>query len=156
MASDPQFTKDELEVLGRAAYASGFLVVGIDRRRLEVPKESVAILHGLRTKQYPGPGVSVIEMVRSRINSVETKKSLADPTAEDFPDRVLPMLTLAAEIVDAKCDPEVAAGYKDWIADIALRTARASKEAGDSHTGDVKISDKEQVILDRIDEALGR
>jgi len=156
MASDPQFTKDELEVLGRAAYASGLLVAGIDRRRREVPKESVAFLHGLRTKHYSGPGESVIEMVRARINKVETKKSLAKPTAEDYPDRVLPMLTQAAEIVDAKCDPDVAAGYKDWIADIALLTAQASKEAGDSHTGDVNISDKEQVILGRIDEALGR
>ena len=58
-----------------------------------------------------------------------------------------------AAIVDAKA-PDEAAAFKDWLQEIAQKTAEAATEGGFFGSGDVRVSEAEKVISAEIANAL--
>src|SRR3954469_14965040 len=69
-------------------------------------------------------------------------------------DKAIAALRDAAAIVDAKA-PDAAAAFKDWLRQIAQKTAEASTEGGFLGFGGVQISEAEKATLAEIANALG-
>jgi hypothetical protein len=50
-------------------------------------------------------------------------------------------------LLDAKCTQEEAAGFKQWLLDVAQAVAEADKEGSHFGIGGQRVSDKEQTAL---------
>ena len=57
-------------------------------------------------------------------------------------------------IVSAKTSPEEAEAYRSWLRDAAQEAANAAKEGGFFGFHAVRVSEGEQRMLDKLDEAL--
>ncbi len=64
-------------------------------------------------------------------------------------------LRQAADLLDEKCLSEEAAGFKQWIMDIAQAVAEADKEGSHFGIGGVKVTNKEKAALAEIKSYLG-
>jgi hypothetical protein len=65
-------------------------------------------------------------------------------------------LRQAAALVEAKCSPEEAAGFKQWLVDVAQAIAAADKEGSHFGIGGQRVSDKEKAALAELDKLLNR
>ena len=81
---------------------------------------------------------------------------VAQATAPGAEQAALEMLRAAAAVLDAKAAPQEAAGYKQWLLDIAATTKNAGKEGGGWFgRGAVAVNDEERSAYARIAQALG-
>jgi hypothetical protein len=60
----------------------------------------------------------------------------------------------ATTLVQAMCSSKEAAGFKQWLVDVAQAVAAADKEGSHFGIGGVYISEKEQAALAEIDALL--
>jgi hypothetical protein len=109
------------------------------------------------------PPESAGGLIKSLLADIEAKsknkEKPAMPNAEEGQDPREPArqgLQQVAALVDAKCSPEEAAGFKQWLVEVAQAIAAADKEGGFLGFGGQRISDKEQAALAEIDAILNR
>ena len=58
-------------------------------------------------------------------------------------------------MLDKKSTPEEVRAFKDWLINVALAVAEATKEGGFLGVGAVRVSDKEQFALATLKRELG-
>ena len=71
------------------------------------------------------------------------------------PDEIVSELQAVTGIVTAKASPEEAEAYGAWLREAAQEAANAAKEGGFFGFHAVRVSEGEQRMLDKLDEALG-
>jgi hypothetical protein len=83
----------------------------------------------------------------------EVQARLSGSALSDVRDKAIAALREAAAIVDAKA-PDEAPAFKDWLKQIAQKTAEASTEGGFLGFGGVQVSEAEKATLAEIASAL--
>jgi hypothetical protein len=87
--------------------------------------------------------------VKDKLQLPETKNSATQAA------QLVHQLGLDLEVLDKKSTPEEARAFKDWLINVALAVAEATKEGGFLGVGAVRVSDKEQFALATLKRELG-
>lgn len=160
MTTKQDFTTEEWNVLTLAPVNAATYVMTADMSVVGAFREMKALGKAL---EHPTPPENARGLVNALLAEVraksQNKEKLEAPQAEEGADPREPArqgLQRAAAIVDAQCSPEEAAGFKQWISDIAQTVAAADKEGSHFGIGGTRISDKEKEALAEIDAMLGR
>ena len=112
----------------------------------------------------PSPPESARELVDALMADIharlgDKKEKLTVPEVEQGQDPREPLrqgLQQAAALLDAKSSPAEAAGFKQWLVDIAQATAEADKEGSHFGIGGQQVSDKEKAALAELESFLNR
>ncbi len=155
MVSKEDFTHDEWEELVFATVAVGNIIIHSDLNVLGAVAETSALVKTSLADPAPGPAG---EMQRVLYQALREPGEIELPKGKgpEFVDALFVHVQAAGAAVDRVCTPEEAAGYKDFLASVALAVAEAHKDGGHFGIGGVLVSDKEKAALARIDETLGR
>ncbi|MEX1281550.1 MAG: hypothetical protein AB1Z57_09085 [Acidimicrobiia bacterium] len=148
-----QFTNDEWTALLRAPIAAGSLVATAETDRRNMRAEFRAMAKSIRHVELAGAGH---HLVAALIADMTDDNRAPDTAAAPLSDR--PALEAevreAARVVDARCEPGVAEGYKAWVREVAVEVARAAKEGSILGIGGTRVTPEEQRALMAIDELL--
>ena len=156
MTTKDDFTPDEWERLLTAPWVAGLLIVFADTHITGMAGEFRALWQAL-TVDAPSdaPGDLLAELVAD----MEERDGDEDTPAGDEDldkEELLALLASAADLIDARCRPDEATGYREWIRNAATATAEASKESWFFGIGGERVSSKEKDAMAEIDAALGR
>jgi hypothetical protein len=156
MTAKTDFTDEEWTRLKRGPFIAGMAISLSDPGGpIEVVKETAATL---RTVTDAGQRGDLVGALATEV-AAETKarkQPLADfkPKGALAGQEILAELTAANTIVSAKASPEDAEAYRAWLNDAAREAADAAKEGGFLGFHAVRVSEGEQRMLDKLDEAL--
>ena len=160
MTTKQDFTSEEWELLMLApVYASTYIMTA-DISIVGAFREFRAMGKILKD---PSPPEGVRELVDAMMADahamLEKREKLTSSEAEQGQDPREPLrqgLQQAAALLDVKCSPVEAAGFKQWLVDIAQATAEADKEGSHFGIGGQRISDKEKAALAELESFLNR
>jgi hypothetical protein len=155
------YTPEEQQVLLRSLEASGIAVSAASLgRKAETASEGFAAASYILESQ-------AAYLDNTLIGSVQFELKRRSAAGEHFPDFVklaaapgaaeqaLAALRQVASLLDEKTTPEEAAGYKEWLMNIAVQTSQAGKEGGNfMGWGAVAVNDAEQAMLAQIAQIL--
>ena len=154
MTTKKDYTTEEWELLMMAPPAAATYIITADMSVMGAMREIKALSKALK---HPTPPEAAQELVNSLIIDIQAKtknkESLEAPTAEEGQDPREPTrqsLQEAAVLLDEKCTPEEAAGFKQWLMDIAQAVAEADKEGSHFGRGGVRVTEKEEAALAEI------
>ncbi|HWL50199.1 MAG TPA: hypothetical protein VNT92_10005 [Acidimicrobiia bacterium] len=158
MTDKADFTEDEWTKLYRAPIVAGLGVTLADPGGpIEISKEAMA---AMRTAASPtadqglvvdlAEGLKVVLEERQNPVSSLKRESGVDPR-----EMILDELREANRIVTEKATPEEATSYRSWVLESARKAADAAKEGGFFGMGAVQVSEREEQILDKLEEMLG-
>ncbi len=161
MAVKDSFSAEEWERIVGAPMLAGMAVTAADPGGLwGALKESTAsALEVLSAKGSANPLIAEIaaafetsegrDMARGALKDRLRGKSPAEMT-----EAAVAELGAVAALVAAKA-PESAAGFRDWLREIARKVAEAGTEGGFLGFGGEKVSAAEKATLDRLSQVLG-
>ncbi|MCA9950417.1 MAG: hypothetical protein KDE48_12280 [Anaerolineales bacterium] len=153
MATKNDFTAEEWQLLTLAPVNAGSYIVTADLTVIGAIREMKALGKAL---EDPTPPAAAQELVAAIIADaeVQAKNKEENETApapakegEDVREPIRQALQQTAVLLDAKCTPEEAAGFKQWLRDVAQAVAEADKEGSHFGIGGQRVSDKEQTAL---------
>ncbi|GAA4365455.1 hypothetical protein [Nocardioides caricicola] len=159
MTTKSEFSADEWTRITRAPFVAGMAISMADPGGpIEIAKESVAML---RAATSPTSREQLITEIALDIQAESQNKQnplKGYKPAKDAPgtlaEQVLTELTEARDLVAAKATPEETAAFGLWLVDVAQAAADAGKEGGFMGIGAVRVSDREQTMLDRLREVV--
>lgn len=156
MTSKADFTAEEWEALRRAPLVAGLAVSFADPGGpIELTKESMAAQRAIAAP--PGDHELLIALSQDamahRRETADLKHAL-DLHPRTAPQQIADELRRVAGIVSEKATPEEAEAYRTWLRDAAREAAEAAKEGGFFGFHAVRVSEGEQRMLDKLDEAL--
>ena len=153
MTGKADFTEEEWTRLKRAPFVAGMAISLSDPGGpIELVKETAATLKTV-TAAKAGRGELVAAVAaeapagKNPLGDFKAKGALAGQ-------EILEELSAVNAIVSAKADPEDAEAYRAWLKDAAREAADAAKEGGFLGFHAVRVSEGEQRMLDKLDEAL--
>ena len=171
MSIKDQFNEDEWFLLSATpaligaamSAAEGSGVIGTVKELTASMRASVAGL-----KDYPDSEL-INALLEKAENWGEAKEKLSDyrerakarmesesiKTAEALQQRMLDDVAACVALVDQRCSASDATAYKEWSLKIANACAMAAKEGGFLGIGGTRLSEGEQVLLGKIESALG-
>ena len=156
MTTKDHFTPGDWERLLTAPWVAGILVVFADTHITGMAKEFQALWQSLTVE---APSGSAAGLVAELVQDMQGREADEDTPAGDEDldkEELLDLITAAAKLVDVKCAPDEAAGYRQWIMAAARATAEASKESWFFGIGGERVSDKEEAAMAEIEQALDR
>ena len=156
MTDKAAFSEEEWTRLKRAPFVAGMAISFADPGGpIELAKETAA---ALRTVVDVGNRGEFVGAVASEASA--DAKAHQSPL-KDFKPRgalatteILDELKAVNAIVSEKAMPEEADAYRTWLRDAAREAADAAKEGGFFGFHAVRVSEGEQRMLDKLDEAL--
>ncbi len=151
------FTDEEWTELVEGPFLAGVLIVLASPNIMGIPKESFAMVKAARNVETAGPAHDLVTiLVADMDDKDDSSRFNPEGSADEVKDELVSKLATVAAVVDAKCDPDVASGYKQWVAAVALTTAEASKEGSFLGIGGKRVTEQEHAALEVIDVVLGR
>jgi len=158
MTTKTDFTTDEWNLLLMAPVHAATYIMTADMSIMGALREMRALGWFITHPSPPGSAGELINALLADIQAKsKNKERLISPTAEEGQDPREPArqgLQQAATLVEAKCSPEEAAGFKLWLVEVAQAIAAADKEGGFLGIGGQRISDKEQAALAELEAIL--
>ena len=156
MTDKAAFSELEWTRLKRAPFVAGMAISFADPGGpIELAKETAA---SLRSVVSPGDRG---EFVSALAREAEADAKAHHNPLKDFKPRgalaaneILEELKAVNAIVSGKATPEEAEAYRTWLRDGAREAAEAAKEGGFFGFHAVRVSEGEQRMLDKLDEAL--
>jgi hypothetical protein len=160
MAGKADFTADEWALLCKSPILTALVVVASSPSGpFGVLKEMFAVGKLIAETKGKGGGDALVSAVVADVTSREGMEQ-AKPTEiqgkkpEEAKAYALEQLKKAAALVEQKA-PADAAGFKQWLQEVATRVANASKEGGFLGFGGTLVSEQEQQALAATASALG-
>ena len=156
MASKENFSANEWDLLRRAPLTASFVVAAASPSGpigllQESSAASKVILGAAQTAKTP--------LLQSLSQDLRQNFSFPQlPTGGDASQlkaAALDTLKQSAELVASKASPEEALEFKQWLTEIAQKTAEAAKEGGFLGIGGTLVSDEEKRALQDISNTLG-
>lgn len=147
------FTNEEWTALLRAPIAAGSLVATAPTDRRSLRAEFRAMARSIRHVELAGAGHQLVSALVDDMTDEDRAPDTAAAAASDRP-ALEAEVREAARVVDARCEPGVAEGYKAWVREVAVEVARAGKEGSVLGIGGTRITPEEQRALMLIDELL--
>jgi len=155
MTIKTDYTTEEWDVLVRSAPYAATYIISADLSIIGSMREMRALSKALK---HPHPPETAKELVTALAADIKARTKHMDkvdsPQAEEGQDALEPVregLRQTAVLLDEKCTPEEAAGFKQWLMDIAQAVAEADKE---HKKNDGRVSDKEKEALAEISSML--
>lgn len=156
------YTPDEQQLLLRSLQAAAVAISAASLgRKQETVSEGFAAASWIVAQSEATVNNSLITSIQyaldQRLQSGQPfpnyEKAASAPSAKDD---ALQTLRRVAALVDAKSTPEEAQGYKQWLFEIAQRTAEAGKEGGNFFgRGAVLVNEAETETLAEIAQIIG-
>ena len=162
MANKTSFTPDEWTKLLESPMMAGLAITAAEPSGLwGLLKESLSSGWALLEARTSGPN-ELIKALATDFGTSEGRTAARDGVQArlsgskpaEIRDKAIAALREAAAIVDAKA-PAEAGAFKDWLKQIAQKTAEASTEGGFLGFGGVQVSEAEKATLAEIAGALG-
>ncbi len=154
MTTKENYTTEEWNLLITAPPAAATYIMTADMSAIGAMKEMRALSKALNK---PNPPANAQELVTSLTADIQAKtknkeRMEAQTTAkgEDAREPNRQTLRDTAVLLNEKCTPEEAAGFKQWLLDIAQSVAEADKEGSHFGIGGVRVTEKEEVALSEI------
>lgn len=161
MTTKTDYTEEEWELLLQAPVSVGTLIITADIGVTSMVKELKGMFKGMVERPVDDAAQDLVGSLLDDIKAKsENKEQMEMPDtkgkdAEAVKAELLRSVREAASLVDAKCDPAEAVGYKHWLMGVAQGTAEAGKEGGFLGIGAVRVSDKEKAAMEEISQTLG-
>jgi hypothetical protein len=160
MTGKADYTEEEWARLKRAPFVAGMAISLADPGGpIEVVKETAATLKTVRNAAESGGTGGLIEALAQE--AVADARHHTNPL-HDFKvkgalagQEILEEIAAVNAIVTGKASPEDAEAYRAWLWDAARESANAAKEGGFFGFHAVRVSEGEQRMLDKLEEALG-
>ena len=154
MTGKADFTDDEWARVKRAPFVAGMAISFSDPGGpIELAKETAATLKTVMNAADQGDFVGAVA------SEVSADAKAHHNPLKDYkpksPDEIVSELQAVNGIVTAKASPEEADAYRTWLRGAAQEAANAAKEGGFFGFHAVRVSEGEQRMLDKLDEALG-
>jgi hypothetical protein len=159
MVTKADFTDEEWARLERAPIVAGMAISLADPGGpIDALKESMAAIEiRAEAAMYGGRG----ELVDAVATSVAEKRQQRQSPVGDFNPRgalageqILEELRAVNALVTQKATPEEAAGFREWLLTAAKETAEAAKEGGFLGFKAERVSEGEQLMLDKLGKVL--
>jgi hypothetical protein len=159
MTSKADFTDEEWARLERAPLVAGMGISFADPGGpIEAVKESMAALKTvLEAARSGGDGDLVDAVAKSATEKAQKRQNpIGDfkPRGAMAGEEILEELRAVNELVTRKATPEEAAAFREWLLSAAKRAAEAAKEGGFLGFNAKRVSEGEQRMLDKLEEAL--
>jgi hypothetical protein len=159
MTNNADFTTDEWGRLKRAPFIAGMAISLSDPGGpIELAKETAASLKTvLHAAEDASRGPFVAAVAADAVADAKARKKPLQgfkPKGALAGQEILEELSAVNEIVSAKATREEADAYRSWLRDAAQEAANAAKEGGFFGFHAVRVSEGEQRMLDKLDQAL--
>ena len=159
MTTKTDFNAEEWTLLLQSlTYVTGYVITA-DMSVMGALKEMKAM--GKAVEQQSAPPAAQ-ELVSSLVSDLkeksDNKESVAAPEVKEDDEArevMLQGVQNAADVLDAKCSPEEANGFKLWLLDIADAVAKADKEGSHFGIGGIQVTEKEKTALTELRSRLG-
>lgn len=159
MTSKSDFSAEEWTRIVRSPFVAGMAISMADPGGpIEIAKESVGMLRAAtgpasREQLIAEIALDIQAESQQRQNPLKGYKPSKD-AAGTLADQVLAELTEVRALVAEKATPAETAAFGQWLVDVAQAAADAAKEGGFMGIGAVRVSDREQTMLDRLREVV--
>lgn len=159
MTGKSDFTAEEWTRVKRAPFIAGMAISLADPGGpIELVKETAATLKSVTGAAERGGRGELVEAVAAEVSAEakERRSPMGDfrPKGALAGQEILEELTAVNRMVSAKASQEEAEAYRAWLRDAAQEAANAAKEGGFLGFQAVRVSEGEQRMLDKLDEAL--
>ena len=159
MTGKADFTDEEWARLKRAPFVAGMAISLADPGGpIEVVKETAATLKTVTgAAEEDGRGELVAALAAEALADAKARKNPLSgfkPKGALAGQEILEELAAVNAIVSSKASAEDAETYRAWLRDAAREAADAAKEGGFLGFHAVRVSEGEQRMLDKLDEAL--
>jgi hypothetical protein len=161
MLSQSDFTVDEWNLIRRAPFMAGLLVVAASPSGpLGVVKEMFAVGKTLADVKLHGASSDVAKALVADLESADARQQ-GTPTELQgkSPDQVrsaaLEACRQAATVVEKKGQPGETQAFKQWLVSVGQAVADAAKEGGFLGFGGTRVSEQEASALKDLSSALG-
>lgn len=159
MTTKTDYTSEEWNILLQAPVNAATYVMTADMSVMGALKEMKALGKALKKPSAPAAAQELVDaLVADMEEKTKNKESVDAPEIQDNQQArqiVLGGLEQAANLLDAKCGPDEAAGFKQWLRDVAQTVAEADKEGSHFGIGGVRVTDKETAALTELESTLG-
>ena len=158
MTGKADFTEAEWTRLKRGPFIAGMAITISDPGGpIELVKETAATLRVVTEAGDRGPLVKELA-TEATAETRARKKPFGDfkPKGALAGQEILEEISAVNAIVAGKASPEDAEAYRSWLWDAAREAANAAKEGGFLGFHAVRVSEGEQRMLDKLEEALAR
>jgi hypothetical protein len=159
MTTKADFTNEEWTVLLQALPSAASYVITADLSVIGAMREARALAKALEEPSVPPAAQELADSVMADVVEKSANKEKVDAVeikeSEYTRQALLRSLEQAAAALDAKCSPEEAAGFKQWLLDLATAVAKADKEGSHFGIGGVRVTDKEKAALAEIASVFG-
>jgi hypothetical protein len=157
MTTKSDYTEKDWGTLRRAPLVAGLAITLADPGGpIEATKE---VLASMRAITSPGSEAELVVALSQDAMALaqQHENLLGDfkPQGATAGEQILDELRAANEIVSAKATPEEATAFRAWLMTSARQAADAAKEGGFMGFGAEQVSQGEQMMLQRLGEALG-
>ena len=159
MSTKTDFSAEEWTLLLQAITNVATYVITADMSVMGALKEMKAMGKAVEGQSAPPAAQELVGALVSDLKEKsENKESVAAPEMkedDEVREVMLQGLQDAVEVLDAKCSPEEANGFKLWLLEIAQAVAKADKEGSHFGIGGVQVTDKEKAALSELRSTLG-
>jgi hypothetical protein len=159
MTTRTAFTSEEWTLLLLSLTNVTGYVITADMSVMGALKEMKAMGKAVEQQSAPPAAQELVSaLVADLKKKSDNKESVAAPEVKEDDEAREVMrqgLQEAAGVLDAKCSPEEAAGFKQWLLDLAQTVAEADKEGSHFGFGGVQVTDKEKKALAELRSTLG-
>jgi hypothetical protein len=157
MTTKADFTEEEWARLGRSPLVAGMAISLADPGGpIETLRESSAALQTvIEAAQSGGHGEFVQEVARDFADKARHRQNPMagfKPKGRDAGEEVLTELRAVNQLLIEKTKPEVREQFREWLKTAAQRAATAAKEGGFLGFRAELVSEREQLMLDRLAE----
>jgi hypothetical protein len=159
MTTKADYTTEEWDILLQAPPNAAMYVITADMSVMGALKEVKALSKALKKPSAPAAAQGLVDALVADIQEKSKNKESVETQevqeSEEAREQNRQGLQQAAALLDAKCSPEEAAGFKQWLLDVAEAVAEADKEGSHFGFGGVRVTDKEKAAMAEIKSTLG-
>ncbi|MCA9949030.1 MAG: hypothetical protein KDE48_05255 [Anaerolineales bacterium] len=159
MTTKSDYTEEEWNGLMTAPIMAGTYIIAADVSMTAMGKEMKGMLQAIQKQDVPDASKELVAaIVADIVAKSSNKEKMEAPEMEKDADglqQILDGIVEATAVLETKSNPDEAAGYKQWVLDVAQATAEAGKEGGFLGIGAVRVSDKEKAALAKLKSTLG-
>ena len=151
MTTRKAFTPDEWETLLVAPMSAGMYVLLINLNVMGFIKSAKALNDAISAVSERSDNTELLRDILADYQNKELMKQFApdlyDADPELFKEDVLEHMQDAVDILQEKATAEESRQIRQWIFDLVLTTARATRDGGFLGIGSVRLNDQEKSML---------